>query len=194
MTQGFPSCFWVFPHRCVPVCSSTFWSRPGQSAAQGQFASRWLSLCGPRRSIVNWESNVNTCIYYTALQNVPKSSVDLNGPSQRLQFLDIHHLEKLISAVIGNGFCVSNSHLSYHSARSPSFNVAESHCNLKSASKELLRNTWDVKSSISLKNIFFLAEITKLQQKNVCVCVCVCLCVCVCVCVSVCVCLCLCIS
>src|SRR4029434_11350050 len=83
---------------------------------------------GPQRA-------ADTCIYYTALQNVPKSSVDLNGPSQRLQFLYIHCCEKCMTGVIGNRFCAFNSHLSYHSATQVvrSFNVTESHCNLKSA-------------------------------------------------------------
>ena len=49
--------------------------------------------------------------YFTAPQNVPKISVDLNGPPKRSKVC-----EKLMTAVIGNGFCASNSHLSYHSA------------------------------------------------------------------------------
>ena len=33
--------------------------------------------------------------------------------------LDNDRCEKILTAVIGNGFCASNSHLSYHSASSP---------------------------------------------------------------------------
>ena len=50
------------------------------------------AICGPlavpvRPAEVNCKLGIKrkTCTYYTALQNVPKSSVDLNGPSQRWQ-------------------------------------------------------------------------------------------------------------
>ena len=51
-----------------------------------------------------------------------KSSVDLNGPPQRLQvcnfFIFIHCCEKVMT-IIGNGFCASNPRISYNSASSP---------------------------------------------------------------------------
>src|SRR4029434_4278141 len=68
-----------------------------------------------------------------APQNVAKSSIDLNGPPQRLPlllatgFVLLIHIFHIIPQVVR------------------SFNVAESHCNLKSASNGLLRNTWNVK-------------------------------------------------
>ena len=50
------------------------------------------AICGPlavpvRPAEVNCKLGIKrkTCTYYTALQNVPKSSFDLNGPSQRSQ-------------------------------------------------------------------------------------------------------------
>src|SRR4029434_6310222 len=50
------------------------------------------AICGPlavpvRPAEVNCKLGIKrkTCTYYTALQNVPKSSVDLNGPSQHWQ-------------------------------------------------------------------------------------------------------------
>src|SRR4029434_10617182 len=53
--------------------------------------------------------------YYTALKNVHKSSIDLNGPPQHLQVCNFFIFT---AANIGNGFCASNSRLSYHSASS----------------------------------------------------------------------------
>src|SRR4029434_8705339 len=48
--------------------------------------------------------------YYSDLQNVQKSSIDLNGPPRRSQvcnFFIFTAAKKVMTAVIGNGFCRS---------------------------------------------------------------------------------------
>src|SRR4029434_8456060 len=87
-------------------------------------------------------------MYYTALQNVPKSLVDSNGPPQRSQvcnFLIFNTAKSKwpLSLATGFGLLFHIFHIIPQEVRS--FNVAESHCNLKSASNGLLRNNWNFK-------------------------------------------------
>src|SRR4029434_9698935 len=98
------------------------------------------AICGPlavpvRPAEVNCKLGIKrkTCTYYTAVQNVQKSSVDLNGPPQRSQVCNFF----IFTAAEMNDRC--HHHGIPQVVRS--LNVTGINCNLKSASKMLLCNT-----------------------------------------------------
>ena len=97
----------------------------------------WISCC-----VAFFRKSINL-YYYTALQNVPKGSVDLNRPAQCSQVYNFYIM-----------VLCSNSHLSYHSATQVvrSFNVTESH--------------WNLKSEGGLLSCFAFAWRTKRQQNH----------------------------